>query len=76
MTHTENSETIIQVTAADDARRALLTFHKPGCAHLRSLEVLSTSGSSVQTLRAFQDEAKELGTPNPVAPCLRSVVGR
>jgi hypothetical protein len=68
--------TEIEVTTADDHRRGMIEFHKPGCAHLRSKDVLSTSTKTVEDLRSWRDEAKELGTPNPVAPCLRKEVGR
>lgn len=66
----------ITATTADDHKRAMGTYHKPGCAHLRSLEVLGTHEYAIATLQAFQAEAKELGTPNPIAPCLRKEVGK
>jgi hypothetical protein len=68
------TETTILVTSADDSRRAMLTFHKPGCAHLRSLQVLQTSEKSIEDLQSWADEAKALGTPNPIAPCLRKEI--
>lgn len=61
----------MQVTTAEDHKRGVIEFHKPGCAHLRSKEVLSTSEKTADDLRSYRDEAKNLGAPNPVAPCLR-----
>jgi hypothetical protein len=63
----------IEVTVAD-SRTGNLEFHQPGCAHLSRLRDPRTSVRSVEWLRSVQTEAKDLGTANPLAPCLRKAV--
>jgi hypothetical protein len=67
--------THVPVTVGYDNRRSTITFHKPGCAHLRSLEdVQPSTDYPVTELQALEAEAKSLGQPSIIGPCLRSEV--
>lgn len=67
--------TTIQVTVVDDLRRAITVFHRPGCSHTHTMEVLHTDvPRDLDDLRSYVAEAKELGVPTPIAPCLRKEV--
>lgn len=64
----------ITATFAENRRTAAVAFHAPGCSHLRSIEVLSTAPRTLEGLRSLRWEAKALGNPDPIAPCLREAL--
>lgn len=66
----------ITVQALDNHQCGMIEFHRPGCAHTnrRHNDDFGLREMTRDELAEWTAEAKSLGTPGPVAPCLRSML--